>query len=157
MFDNPHMDQPFIPCRIEQIKPHQIYSGLLKVTKYGISIKPEDGDLQSVQVASVQVKDSSSSSSSSSSNNHQPFWLHSLLVSVDKKVMASTPSSSRHGSSLNLQQQYQLQQHQRLALYITYRNFTALRITFRGINGDRDALQVWSEIQKWMNASMLWI
>ena len=153
MFDNPHMDQPFIPCRIEQIKPHQIYSGLLKVTKYGISIKPEDGDL----LQSVQVKDASSSSSSTS-NNCQPFWLHSLLVSVDKKVMASTPSSSRHGSSLNLQQQYQLQQHQqRLALYITYRNFTALRITFRGINGDRDDLQVWSEIQKWMNASMLWI
>ena len=128
---NPNLEQPFIPCKIEQIKPQQIFSGLLKVTKYGLSIQP-DAD--------------------SKATPHQPFWLHSLLVAVDKKII-STASSSRIGSSSNLQNQNALGG--QLALFITYRNFTALRITFRGVHGDRDALRVWGEIQKWMNASKI--
>jgi hypothetical protein len=150
MFENPHMEQPFIPCRIEQMKPHNLYSGLLRVTKYGISIKLADDFSSDLQSTVAKDKDTASLAV-----NHQPFWLHSLLVSVDKKIIVSTPSTSRRGSSLNLQQyQLQQQQQQRLALYITYRNFTSLRITFSGSNGDRDAIQVWSEIQRWMNASM---
>ncbi|KAJ3301525.1 hypothetical protein HDV03_000701 [Kappamyces sp. JEL0829] len=56
-------------------------------------------------------------------------WLHSLLCAVDRKADASS------------------------TLFITFRHFVGLKITFRG--GERDAAQAVVEIQKHMNPTSL--
>jgi hypothetical protein len=82
---------------------------------------------------------------------------------VDKKIVTISDSSNPSYAS-NISSKEKLNaggptgvaaQPLALYLFITYRNFTALKITFLGLHGDKDALHVWDEIQKWMNASMI--
>lgn len=127
--------EPFRNCRIEQIKPSIIYSGSLKVSNYGISISSD------LPPSNTNLNTDLHQLTSNTTAPPAPFWLHSMLVNIDKKSGNSVGGGVGHGN-----------RELPGCLFITYRNFTAIKLSFGGINGERDLMLVWNEIQKWMNA-----